>query len=63
MRDSDASVIYFHGHPLAIFDLRQVTPLGGVPDGETVLTYLTTDHLGSPLLASDASGATVERRP
>ena len=41
-------VLYFAGRPMAV-----LTVANGVPQG---LTYLTTDHLGTPALATDAAG-------
>ncbi len=58
-RESEASVVYFDGRPLAIFETRRLTPVGGATTTETSLTYLTTDHLGTPILATGAAGATV----
>ncbi len=54
---SDAYVLYFAGRPAGILDNETVIPLGGPPTSTSTLTYLTTDHLGTPVLATDASGA------
>jgi YD repeat-containing protein len=43
---SQAHVFYFAGRPVALLDNGAVT-------------YLTTDHLGTPVLATDAAGLTV----
>jgi RHS repeat-associated protein len=56
---SDAYVFYFAGRPVALFDKRLTTPATGSPTLVTTLTYLTTDHIGAPVLATDAAGATV----
>ena len=55
---ADAYVLYFAGRPAGILDNETVTPLGGTPTSTSTLTYLTTDHLGTPVLATDAGGAT-----
>ncbi len=55
---SDAYVLYFAGRPVGILENETVTPLGGTATSTSTLTYLTTDHLGTPVLATDASGAT-----
>lgn len=44
-------VLYFAGRPLALLERVDADP--------DQLLYLTTDHLGSPLLATDAAGAAV----
>jgi RHS repeat-associated protein len=56
---SDAYVFYFDGRPVALYEKRLVTPLSGTPTQTTSVTYLTTDHLGAPVLATDAAGAAV----
>jgi RHS repeat-associated protein len=43
---SQARVFYFAGRPVALLD-------------NGTITYLTTDHLGTPALATDAAGLTV----
>ncbi len=55
---SDAYVLYFAGRPVGVLDNETVTPLGGTPTSTSTLTYLTTDHLGTPVLATDDSGTT-----
>ncbi len=54
---SDAYVLYFAGRPVGILENETLTPLGGGTTSSSTLTYLTTDHLGTPVLATDASGA------
>ena len=56
---SDAYVFYFAARPVALYDKRVTTPPGGSPTSTAALTYLATDHLGTPVLATDAAGATV----
>src|SRR6185369_11615643 len=56
---SDAYVFYFANRPVALYDKRVTTPPGGSPASASALTYLTTDHLSTPVLATDAAGATV----
>lgn len=53
----DSYVFYFAGRPAALFDKRLTTPATGSPTLTTSLLYLTTDHLGAPVLATDPSGA------
>jgi len=55
---SDAYILYFANRPVAILDKRVSTPPGGSATLSTTLTYLTTDHLGTPALATDTGGAT-----
>jgi RHS repeat-associated protein len=55
----DSSVFYFADRPVAIFRKRVSTPPAGAPTSTTALTYVTTDHNGAPVLATDASGATL----
>ena len=55
----DAYVVYFAGRPVALYEKTRTTPPGGAPATATSLLYLTTDHLGAPVLATDAAGATV----
>jgi RHS repeat-associated protein len=54
---SDAYILYFADRPVAILDKQVSTPPSGAPMATTRLTFLTTDHLGAPVLATDASGA------
>jgi RHS repeat-associated protein len=44
-------VLYFAGRPVAL----RVAHVGGTPS----ILYLTTDHLGTPILSTDAAGAKV----
>jgi RHS repeat-associated protein len=55
----DGYVLYFGSRPLALFEKRQETPPGGSALTTTSLAYLTTDHLGTPVLATDTTGTTV----
>ncbi len=55
---SNAYVLYFAGRPVGILENETVTPLGGGTTSSSTLTYLTTDHLGTPVLATDTGGAT-----
>ena len=50
--DQTAYVFYFAGRPVA----QLTTGASGPGSG---LVYLTADHLGTPVLATDASGATI----
>ncbi len=54
-RASDAYVMYFAGRPVGILDLLRETPVGGTTSSSQNLMFLTTDHLGTPILAT--SGA------
>ncbi len=56
---SDAYVVYFASRPLALLEKRLVTPPSGTAVATSTLTFLTVDPLGAPVLATDASGATV----
>jgi RHS repeat-associated protein len=56
---SDSYVFYFAGQPVALFEKRLVTPPVGAPTQTASVTYLTTDHLGTPVLATNAAGAAV----
>ncbi|MFL6260858.1 MAG: RHS repeat-associated core domain-containing protein [Thermoanaerobaculia bacterium] len=56
---SDSYVVYFAGRPVALFEKRLTTPPSGTPTSASTLTYVTTDPLGAPILATNASGATV----
>jgi RHS repeat-associated protein len=47
----EAWVLHFAGRPVALFFEDEL--------GATRLVYLTTDHLGAPMLATDAGGAAV----
>ena len=55
----EASIFYIDGRPIAVLEKTTSTPLSGAPSVSSVLTYLTTDHLGAPILATNASGSTV----
>ncbi|HEX6898998.1 MAG TPA: hypothetical protein VF789_04765 [Thermoanaerobaculia bacterium] len=55
----DAYIFYFSGRPVALYEKRLTTPATGSPTLATAMLYLTTDHLGAPVLATDASGASV----
>jgi RHS repeat-associated protein len=54
----DAYVFYFADRPVAVYDKRVSTPTSGSPTTSTKLSYLTTDHLGAPILQTDPAGAT-----
>jgi YD repeat-containing protein len=54
----EVSIFYFAGRPVAT--LTESSP-GGTPTAEWI--YLHTDHLGTPLLATDASGALIWKGP
>ena len=56
---TDAFIFYFAARPVATFEKRVSTPTTGAPVTTTRLTYLTTDHLAAPILATDAAGAAV----
>jgi RHS repeat-associated protein len=47
----DAWILHFAGRPLALYFEDEL--------GATRLVYLTTDHLGAPMLATDPAGAAV----
>ena len=55
----DAYILYFDSRPVALFERQRTTPPGGAPVTTTTLAYLTTDHLGTPVLATDAAGNTL----
>ncbi len=55
----DGYVFYFAGRPVALYAKHLSTPATGAPSASTRLLYLTSDHLGAPILATDAAGATV----
>ncbi|HEX6899000.1 MAG TPA: RHS repeat-associated core domain-containing protein [Thermoanaerobaculia bacterium] len=56
---SDSYILYFASRPAALFEKRVATPPAGSPTLTTKLTYVTTDAVGAPLLATDANAATV----
>jgi RHS repeat-associated protein len=56
---SDGYVLYFAARPVALFDKRVTTPPSGAPTSASVLTLLTTDPVGTPVLATDATGSTL----
>jgi len=55
----DGYVLYFGDRPAAIYTRRLSTPAAGSPTLTTKLVWLTSDLLGTPVLATDAAGATV----
>ncbi len=55
---SDTYVLYFAGRPVGILENETVTDLDGGTSSSSTLTYLTTDHLGTPVLATDETGTT-----
>ncbi len=55
----DGYILYFGDRPAAIYSKRLSTPAAGAPSLTTKLLYLTTDHLGTPILATDEAGAAV----
>ncbi len=50
---------YLAGRPVAQLEIREVTAPGEPPATQSRLAYLTTDHLGTPVLATDTAGATI----
>ena len=56
---SDNYVFYFAGRPVAILRNQTVTGVSGGSSDTSGLLYLTTDHLGTPVLATDAGGTAV----
>ena len=52
-------VFYFSGRPVALLAERTMTPPTRPTEFTRDLIYLTTDHLGTPVLATDESGATI----
>ncbi|MFL6260856.1 MAG: RHS repeat domain-containing protein [Thermoanaerobaculia bacterium] len=56
---SDAYLLTFGGRLTGIYQKRTETPAIGSPTSTSSLLYLTTDHLGAPVLATDASGTAV----
>jgi len=57
----DDYVVYFAGRPLAQFSVRTWTLPGEEPQESSRVLYLTADHLGTPVLATDESGGVVWR--
>ena len=55
----DGWVLYFGSRPAGILEKTVETPPSGAPTTTTALTWLTTDHLDTPVLATDAAGSTV----
>ena len=55
----DKYILYLGDRPVGIYTRRVSTPPGGSSSLTTKLVYLTTDHLDTPVLATDATGATV----
>ncbi|MGB6337539.1 MAG: RHS repeat-associated core domain-containing protein, partial [Thermoanaerobaculia bacterium] len=49
-------VLYFAGRPVGTYDKVEETALGGEVSETTNLTFLTTDHLGTPVLTTKAGG-------
>jgi hypothetical protein len=59
VRDSNLHVFYFAGRPVATLDnVTEGTTIGGFTTTST-WQYLTVDHLGTPILVTDSSGAQV----
>ncbi|MGB6363794.1 MAG: RHS repeat-associated core domain-containing protein, partial [Thermoanaerobaculia bacterium] len=56
-RVTESYVLYFGGRPVTIFDKTEETDLEGQTSETTSLVYLSTDHLGTPVLATDAAGS------
>ena len=56
---SDGYLLYFGDRLVGIYDKRTATPVGGSPVSTASLLFLTTDHLGAPVLATNQSGAVV----
>jgi RHS repeat-associated protein len=54
----DGYIFYFAERPVAIYDKNLSTPVAGSPSLTTTLTYLTTDAVGAPILATDTAGTT-----
>jgi RHS repeat-associated protein len=57
--DRDDYLLYFAGRPVGIVTHETITPWRGTPTSSRRLLYLTTDHLGTPVLATSESGAAV----
>ena len=55
----DDYVFHLAGRPVAIYEKLTTTPPAGGSTVTTSLRYLSTDPLGVPVLATDASGAAV----
>jgi len=55
----DGYVLYFGDRPAAIYTKRLSTPAPGSPTLTTKLVWLTSDLLGTPVLATDATGVTI----
>ncbi len=53
----DTYIVYFAGRPIAQLSLTTITSPDGQTEATSDLLYLSTDHLGTPILATDASGA------
>ncbi len=49
-------LFYFSGRPIAQLSLRTSTSIGGATSASQRLSYLLTDHLGTPVLATDTDG-------
>jgi RHS repeat-associated protein len=56
---SDAYVFYFGDRPLAVYEKVVTTPAGGSPSTSANLSFLTTDAIGTPILATSAAGSTI----
>jgi RHS repeat-associated protein len=58
VKDSDLYVFYFAGRPVATLN-RVAQGRRGALSTSSTWQYLTADHLGTPILASDTAGALV----
>jgi RHS repeat-associated protein len=54
---SASAILYFAGRPVGLFDKQTTIPQGGPPPVASRFLYLSSDHLGSPALATDSGGA------
>ena len=52
-------LFYFGGHPVAQLEKRRLTPPDAPESTTESLRFLTTDHLGTPVLATDETGSTI----
>ena len=59
--DSNGYVFYFSGRPVGILEKTVETAVDGTTSEATSLRYLTTDHLGTPILATDGSASLLWR--
>jgi len=55
-KTGDDFILYFAGRPVAQLTIRTTTPVGASGTTNSELIFITTDHLGTPILTTDTDG-------